>query len=477
VGNANEQAILPFTDPCLHLVNGSSSMSNALVLLNSLFVATCVAFVLYHSTRLGRLTLLDWALICIAGVYGVGWVFVALVTENGNNSTWEHWLLPFKNLYPFHSFASILLAFSIVVGWFFVSTLRFFSRKCSSRTPRSTEFRLILVMWLLLFIAVFVQWIYSRAYGGFLGVIEYSSLIRSSSFETVPTNSFSFLSPFGGLALFSSFGFFGLLLGIKRRLNTYVGLVLSSVFSVYMLYSWLGRIGFLVYLLSFILGLILYRRPRPLKLILLGLLVMLSILFGAYYVSLWFEIKAADDFHSFLAREISFPFVSFFAQLDLGEHLFRGFKDFIVAPMHFFPSSLLPEWVGDVSGVNTVVILGALKGEGGVTGGIPVDLLTLGLMQASFFGVAVVGAMFGMLLYFVQSMLDEIPHAGVRAVFEAYIILKIAVLGVFYAQPSLFVSGNFALFVTVGLIFIFLNGPRVKLFSTTKFSWEKKHAL
>jgi hypothetical protein len=39
--------------------------------------------------------------------------------------------------------------------------------------------------------------------------------------------------------------------------------------------------------------------------------------------------------------------------------------------------------------------MGAPKSEQGVTGGIPVDLLTLGLMQASIFDIVVVGVIFG----------------------------------------------------------------------------------
>ncbi len=444
-------------------------MTYLAILLGLAFMAVCVAFATLHSMRLGRLTLLDWAFLGMAGIYGGGWALVAFVTKQGGNPTWSDWLLPFENLYPIHTLSGLILASSMVLGWKLLgSRLRFNKQQELLRPLESVEARLAAAMWLLLSIAFLTQWLYSQAYGGFIGMLGYSSLIRSAIFDMVPSNLFSFLKPFGGLALFASFGFFGLWQCKRRRVGVFIGLVFSFLFSIYLLYSWLGRIGFLVYLATFVLGVLLYRRPRPWILLVKGATMMLAVVVGSYYVSVWLDLKAADSFHVFLARELSFPFGSFFAQLDLGEHLFRGFKDFLVSPIYFLPSSWWLEWVESISQINTTVIMGAPKGEQGVTGGIPVDLLTLGLMQASVFGIAVVGIMFGVLLRLSQHLVDRLPHAGVRAVFEAYVALKIAVLGVFYAQPELFISGNFALLVAAVLLIVFLKMPRFRWFSTRR---------
>jgi disulfide bond formation protein DsbB len=152
---------------------------------------------------------------------------------------------------------------------------------------------------------------------------------------------------------------------------------LSVVFSFYLLYSWLGRIGFLVYLATFVLGALLSRRPRPFALLAGGCSVMLAIVIGAYYLSPWLNLKPADNLSAFLGRELAFPFGSFFAQLDLDEHLFRAFKDFLVA-------------------------------------------------------------------------------------------LKIAVLGIFYAQPALVIKGNFALLVTAVVMAIVLKTPRLRWHATRR---------
>lgn len=188
---------------------------------------------------------------------------------------------------------------------------------------------------------------------------------------------------------------------------------------------------------------------------------MLAVVVAAYYVSLWLNLKAADSLPEFLARELAFPFGSFFAQLGTGANLFCGFTDFFFAPFFLLPSSWWSTWIEEVSQVNTALIMGAPKGQHGVTGGIPVDLLTLGLMQAHVFGIPIVGAMFGVLLRVVQRLIDRIPDPGVGAVFSAYAALKLAVLGVFYAQPALVVSGNFDFLVSALIIAAFLYMPRI----------------
>ncbi len=428
-------------------------------------MAVCAAFAILHSMRLGRMTLLDWAFLSMAGIYGGGWALVVFVTKQGGNPAWSVWLLPFERLYPIHTLCSLLLAGSIVIGWVRMGTLlRVQKYQWPLSSLKSSEDRLVTVMWLLLSVAFLTQWLYSQAYDGFIGTLEYSSAIRSSRFDVVPHNTFSFLKPFGGLAFLASFGFFGLWLSNQRRAGVFIGLAVSILFSLYLLYSWQGRIKFLVYLATFVLGVLLYRRPRPLNLIVTGAVIMCAIVVATYYVSILSDLKSTDNLHVFLAHELSFPFGSFFAQLDLGEHLLRGFKDFFVSPIYLLPSSWWSEWVESISQVNTTVLKGAPKGERGVTGGVPTDLLTLGLMQASVFGIVVVGIMFGVLLRLSQYLLDRLPHTGVRAVFEAYVALSIAALGVFYAQPELFIPGNFALLVATVLLIIFLKIPRFRWF-------------
>lgn len=432
-----------------------------------LLFIVCLTFVIIHSLRMKRITLLDWSVLGIGGIYGIGWVIVARVTVAGGNPTWGKWILPYEYFFPVHTASAIILLGGMWFGWIILGSIKIIRYRMGSAFILENDTpRLVNVMWLLLIVAFIMQWLYSRAYGGFLGLLDYSRLIRSAIFPI--ENPLSFLRSFGGLALFASYGFFALWIGKCRRLSVLVGLFLSVLFSLYILYSWLGRIGFLTYLMTFVLGAFLYRKPRPLSLLFFGSLVLTFILVGAYFVSIWFNLKAAENLSFFLARELSFPFASFFAQLNFKEHLFRLFKDFFYIPAYLLPSSLWSNWIEDVSQINTALIMGAPKGERGVTGGIPVDLITLGLMQASVFGILVVGVIFGAFLRLIQHFIDKIDHLGMRAVFESHIAIKIAVLGLFYAQPAQVVSGNFALLVTVIVILLYLKKPKFRKVTQNK---------
>lgn len=440
-------------------------MTELAIALGLVFMLVCMAFALVHSLRQGRVTLLDWALLAMGGIYGGGWALLVFVTQAGGNPVWERWLLPFEHLYPLHTLSAFILLGTTCLGWLFAGSLRLVLRQRLNRPLAPNNDRLLCAGWFLLLSALLMQWLYSHAYGGFIGLLEYSASIRSGIFEV--QNSLSFLQPFGGLALFASFLFFGLWLGGCRRLDVKIGFALAFLFSLYLLYSWLGRIGFLVYLATFVLGVLLARQMRPLPLLVGGGFTMLVILIAAFQVSVWLNLKAADNLAFFLARELAFPFGSFFAQLDSGQHLLRAFRDFLFAPVYLLPSSWWTNWVEDVAQINTAMIMGAPKGEQGVDGAIPVDLLTLGLMQATAAGIAALGILFGAVLRVIQHLLEMIRNPGIRAVFEAYVAIKLAMLAIFYAQPALAVSGNFGFLLAVIIIALFANAPRIRFFRKT----------
>lgn len=443
-------------------------MTEFAVVLGLLFSLFCGTFTVIHSLRAGRMTLLDWSLLAIGGMYGLGWAVVVIVTQTGGNPTWERWINPFESLYPMHTVAALLLTVSMIGGWYLSAPLlrrsqpvRHYS-DCDQNTRLWTH-----ASWLMLILAVLIQWLYAQAYGGLIGMLDFSIAIRSALFNEVLDNRWSFLKPFGGLAMIAAYAFFGLWLEGRYKLGAIIGLVLSFVFSLYILYSWLGRLGLMVFLITFPLGAALARRRNPIKLILFAISTFAVTLVSTYGISLWFNIKAADNLLAFLTRELSFPFGSFFAQWSNGEHLFRFFRDFTVAPLYLLPSSWWINWIEPVNQVNTAVIMGAPKGEAGVTGGIPVDLLTLGLMQLHIFGIPIIGLMYGVSLRVLQSLTDRIPLIGIRGTFEAYIALKIAVTAVFYAQPNLVITGNFPLIVCAVIIVGMIRVRQFKLFPTT----------
>ena len=49
------------------------------------FAIICGGLVIAHSSRVGRVTLLDWTMLAMGGMYGLGWVLVLQVTAVGDS--------------------------------------------------------------------------------------------------------------------------------------------------------------------------------------------------------------------------------------------------------------------------------------------------------------------------------------------------------------------------------------------------------
>lgn len=439
-------------------------MTDLTIIVGLVFALFTGLVVAYRVARFRHIAFLDWSLLAMGGMYGAGWALVLAVTSTGNNPFWEPWIIGNSHLFLIHTACAIILAGAVWAGWIVSGSL--LSARSTSvfglvvpLVKRQVESPLKMCAWFMLLLAVLFQIVYSHAYGGLFGILEYSNLIRSGIFRV--DNPWSFLKPLTGMAFISSFIFFGLALSARKR--PWIGLLLSFIFSLYLLYSWLGRVGFLVYLVTFLLGYLFFRQQyRPLRLLVLGTLAFAFILVGAYYVSAALKLKYTEGLFNYLAKELSFPFASSLGHLGTGDIAYRWFMDLLAIPLYFLPSSLWTGWMTDVSQVNTALIMGAPKGEAGVTAGIPVDLITLGLLQASVPGIVGVGIFFGILIRLLQWLTDRIPHAGVRSVLGAYVGLRIAALGIFKAQPSALIKDHIALIIACGLIIVFLALPRIR---------------
>ena len=421
-----------------------------------LFAITCGLLAANHSRRIGRVTLLDWSLLAMGGVYGLGWILVLDATSQGLNPVWAGWILPFTELFIWHSIASFLLLIGVVFGWTLYGPLQPLLRnyRRSEETIRTNPRSWNFAFWILFALGSAAQVLYSQAYGGVIAQLEYSERVRSAVFESLPDNPWSFLYPASGLVLIAALGFFGLLLSGYWKVPSMLGALLALPASFFVLFNAFGRLPFVTFVASLILAVAVLRITSPIKLLLCASIAGATILVSAYWISAWLEIKASESLIGFVSKELSFPFGSFFAQMSKGEHLFRGFRDILVIPVFFLPTSLWSNWVDSVSQVNTALIMGAPKGYSGVTAGIPVDLITLGIMQLHLPGIVVVGMLFGALLRLTEGLLALIPYAGVRSAFEASLALSLAVMSVFYAQPNLIVANHIHWLLGAAICFV-----------------------
>jgi hypothetical protein len=390
--------------------------------------------------------LISWSLLAMGLVYGLGWIAVVDAASSGviflgaERITFnqDYWLL--------YNLSILFVIFGMFLGWSILKSDTFFIKNLSKIFLISYG-GLVSIAWLMLIIAFVFRYLYVNAFGGFFSYLEYSRAIRSGIFEI--DNPWSFLQPFGHLALFSSYIFWAVRSDSNKTLFNFLGFWLAFLFSVYILYSWVGRVGFIIYLCVFLLAFI-YRRNFSAKRIVIGGAVgSLVTLYLLYIISNIFEIKGADNFSYYVVKEISFPFVSFFAQLEQGDYLYRGFTDLLYSPLYLLPSSWTAGWLDGVEQINTLVISGARKGDYGVTGGIPVDLITLGFMQIHIPGIFVIGVVFGVLIKVMQIFFSSISLNSLRCILLAYVAIKISFVSVFYANPSNFIASIFPILLLI----------------------------
>jgi len=390
--------------------------------------------------------LISWSLLAIALVYGLGWGTVVGAASSGEVFLGAEKIISNRDYWLLYNLSVLFVIFGISLGWGVFKHDSSFIRN-SSRIFLLDYRELVFIAWLMLVIAFVLRYLYVSAFGGFLSYLEYSRAIRSGIFEV--NNPWSFLQPFGHLALFSSYIFWAVRRDSNKTFLNFIGFWLSFLFSVYILYSWAGRVGFILYLSVFVLAFVYSRNFSARKIVVGGAIGGPIVLYLLYIISNVFEIKGANSFSYYVVKEISFPFVSFFSQLEHGGYLYRSFTDLLYAPLYLLPSSWTAGFLDSAEQINTLVISGAKKGDYGVTGTIPVDLITLGLMQIHVPGVFITSIVFGGFIKLLQVFFSAIESDSLRCVFLAYVAVKISFISIFYANPSNFVASVFPILLLI----------------------------
>ena len=419
----------------------------------------CVVFIRIVIKK--KLQLLDWFLLSLGLFNGIGFGFVLWATHVGRNyAKFNYWLLQYDVQMIFiYLLSNIVLGSSVYIGWH-LSIAN--SSKKSLKLKMNIEYKeIVSIAWISFFIGFVCYWLYARAYGGFSGALLYSRAVRAGISSV--DNPYSFLRPFGNLSYFASYTFFGAIIDrnkmdIKttKKSLLLIGFCFSFVFSIYVLYEKLGRFSFITFFATFGLAYVILNYD------VIGKFVIRCVIF---FVSVFCLLLVSDsllrgsssrlNLIELLAKELAFPFVGYINQILKGNY--RWFSDIIFTPLFILPQRF---WgrilnIETASSYNTFIIEGSRKGQGGVTGELPVDLLTLGQMQASIFGVLFVGLIFGYILWRVELKVNQIPFIGVRAVIYSNVIINIAARTVLYGDPEHIVVRNFELIIGFILISLF----------------------
>lgn len=411
----------------------------------------CVCIVYVRVNKFQHISLVDWSILFIGLIYGFSSTLI--IKSEGDiglftKSMGQDYILSWA-----HVTALLILITSILLGW--ESTKKLLKNKMALRIV--SEKRLKNLAWFLLLIAISFQYFYSSAYGGFIEMLKFSLLIRAGAFDQIGvSNSLSFLQPFAMLSYFSSFIFFSLLFSKSKSNILFIGFVLSFLFSIYVMYSLHSRLEYILYLSVFCIFYLYLKRINPLKVITFSIFSPILGLSLLYILAVYLGIKVDNDssFTDFIAKELSFTYASFYTHADSGYFNPSLYIELLFSPLYLLPSSWNLVFFEQASAINTIAILGAQKGQDGNTSNIPVDLVTLGIIQGRWFGVILIGYLFGFLLKYLEYVIYKVSHGELKVILLSYLIVKFSINVIFYASPTQIIIGNFSFYLFLFLMFL-----------------------
>jgi len=407
----------------------------------------CAAFVFWDIERSKKFEAIHLTILAMGIVYGL---FFPLSIHGANNGYFDegHFILNARDDFLIYPFVSVLAVISVYFGWRTASSKKLGERFSIFRGV--SQKRLIFWLYVMLLLGILTQYLYVIDYGGFIAYLELSVILRSGLIDVADKSRFSFLLPFGGFAVVAFYGFFGLFLTERRSLSLVLGLLVSFVCAAYVVFASAGRVVIISSLAIIILAIFLANKINRRSIFIAAILGAPVVLLVFFIISNALNLKGADDFGIYLARETSYIFISFFAQLEKGNN-FQLFQELFLAPAYLLPQSMTNTWLDSATDINTRLIYGANKGEFGITGSVPVDLLTFGIMQFHVFGVLIYAFTFGYILRLLSWVASSFSQGGVAASYLAYIFIRIAAFGVFYSYPKHILHGSFA-FITCLLV-------------------------
>jgi len=412
---------------------------------------------------------LDYFLVSMAFFNGLGFALVFWGTHKGmNNAVWTGSIENYDAETVCIYFAlNIVLMTAVISGWTIACKINKPQKDVAGKIKANggpAAFTLLKSAWLLFALALFSYFLYARAYGGFGGLLLYSKLIRSGI--NAAYNPLSFLQRFGGFSFFASFLFFAVVIDKnydkKKRKAALAGFIPSFCFSVFVLYSWLGRVAFMVYMLTFLMGLILFFNKSVRKLARkYAFVFILGLIMTVAFDRLLKRSPAGISVIALFVRELSFPSAAFITEYE--KTSFRWFKDILAAPLYLLPSRIWRYMLGlDTASMQVTNDFWGVKAETGTAGSIPADLLTFSYMQAHIAGVIIVGLITGAVIYGLQQLQGKIPVESLRAVISSNIILNVIILSVPYGEPYHILLRCFYLIVGLVLIFFIFMKQRAK---------------
>lgn len=311
--------------------------------------------------------------------------------------------------------------------------------------------------------SIISYYLYSIAYGGFSGLLNYTMAIRIGTSSI--RNRLSFLQKFGGISTIAGFCLFSVFtnrtVNKKLKILSFFSWCVSFAFSLFVIYSQGGRGSLINALLVYILSIgftyktNLWRAVRKhwKKLILIPIAFI-------FMNSAWKRTEVTN-FASLFSSGYSFLFQSFYVNIHANQ--FRFFQDLIIMPLMFLPSSIyMSLGITTANQFNTYLSQGGFKGSivNGklITGESTTGLLTFSYMQLGIIGVFIIGILFGVCVKKWNKRVENMANTPFKNMIYAYYIVYFIYNFVGGGDTSAMIISNFPYF-----LFFFLYGIYYKI--------------
>jgi len=200
-------------------------------------------------------------------------------------------------------------------------------------------------------------------------------------------------------------------LRIYKKFSVLFLLLLSIMASIFYLMINAGRLGILLFLITFFADFAIRKLRHPFIFMLVFSVIgifMLGVLDDLFFYLSYGHVKESSTSISSILNEFAFPYLNILNVHHINEwYGLRWGVDYITWIINVIPSSILSTF--GLSKVTTgyQFITEYYSGENAI-GGTPTDILTLGIRQFGFFGVVIVSIIITICCKFFDKLLDKV---------------------------------------------------------------------
>ena len=355
--------------------------------------------------------------------------------------------------FPLHISYFSLAVHNLLTIYFSVWVLlisSFIGRNLKPRKQKSEVINIALlekIIWPYLILGILANVIYLWPYGSYQRYLDYSLDLRVGNFLIY--NRFSFLQPFGDIFYVSSLLFLGLLVH-RHTIRNLFGLLLSVYFEILILVANRGRMSFISFLSVMLISIvnIMFARKKIFKVILVSVIFLV-------FVSLIEDISRAmgrgapTDPYAIIVEGTYFITNNIINVFRLPKELFRKGLDVFFPYIFLLPSRIWEGKLGmkTVSEQNTFFLEGAYKGQSGVTGERPVDLISFCYYEFGILGFMVIGIITGMILGYFIRKIRHLPTKAFQSIFKMYFFIQFILRSFLVADPANLITRFFGMIV------------------------------